>query len=115
MIGLDSTARARSKCCAPSNGALSRVSAATIFLLRPTTTNVTGRAGETHVGVDDYAIALTHIGRGISELRRHVRPLARDVYHRLSPEVRIAGGRYGVPAAAVAAAAAASAVIAAIE
>lgn len=71
--------------------------------------------GETHVGVDDYAIALTHIGRGISELRRHVRPLARDVYHRLSPEVRIAGGRYGVPAAAVAAAAAASAVIAAIE
>jgi CelD/BcsL family acetyltransferase involved in cellulose biosynthesis len=71
--------------------------------------------GETHVGVDDYAIPLTHIGRGISELRRHVRPLARDVYHRLSPDVRIAGGKYGMPAAAVAAVAAASAVIATIE
>lgn len=69
----------------------------------------------TGVAIDDYAIALTRVGRGVAELRRHVRPLARDFYHRLSPEVRVAGGRYGVPAAAVAAAAAAGAVIAAIE
>lgn len=67
------------------------------------------------VTIDDYAIALTHVGRGVSELRRHVRPIARDIYHRLSPEVRVAGGRYGKPAAALAAAAAASALIAAIE
>lgn len=71
--------------------------------------------GGTSVAIDDYAIALTHVGRGVAELRRHVRPLARDFYHRLSPEMRVAGGRYAVPAAAVAAAAAAGAVISAIE
>lgn len=69
----------------------------------------------TGVAVDDYAIALTHVGRGVAELRRHVRPLARDFYRRLSPEMRVAGGRYGMPAAALAAAAAAGAVIAVIE
>lgn len=69
----------------------------------------------TGVMLDDYAIALTHVGRGVAELRRHVRPLARDLYHRLPPEMRMAGERYGVPAAAVAAAAAAGVVIAAIE
>jgi CelD/BcsL family acetyltransferase involved in cellulose biosynthesis len=69
----------------------------------------------TGVVVDDYAIALTHVGRGVAELRRHVRPIARDFYHRLSPEIRVAGGRYGMPAAALAAAAAAGAVIAVIE
>ena len=69
----------------------------------------------TSVAVDDYAIALTHVGRGVAELRRHVRPFARDFYHRLSPEMRVAGGRYGMPAAALAAAAAAGAVIAVIE
>lgn len=71
---------------------------------------------DTGVAIDDYAIALTPVGRGIAELRRHVRPIARDLYHRLSPEMRAAGGRYGVPAAAVAAAAAAAGVVmAAIE
>lgn len=73
------------------------------------------RAG-TGVAIDDYAVALTHVGRGVAELRRHVRPLARDFYHKLPPEIRVAGGRYGGPAAAVmAAAAAASAVIVAME
>lgn len=68
------------------------------------------------VALDDYAIALTPIGRGVAELRRHVRPLARDLYLRLSPEMRIAGGRYGVPAAAAAAAVCAgAAMFAAIE
>lgn len=71
--------------------------------------------GDTGVAIDDYAIALTHVGRGVAEVRRHVRPLARDIYHRLPTEMRVAGERYGVPAAAVAAAAAAGAVIAAIE
>lgn len=71
---------------------------------------------DTGVAIDDYAIALTSVGRGIAELRRHVRPIARDLYHRLSPEMRAVGGRYGVPAAAVAAAAAAAGVVmAAIE
>ena len=70
----------------------------------------------TSVSVEDYAIALTHVGRGVAKLRRHVRPLARDLYHKLSPEMRIAGGRYGVPAATLAAAAAtAGAVLVAIE
>jgi hypothetical protein len=41
--------------------------------------------------------------------------LARDIYLRLSPEVRVAGGRYGMPAAAAVAALCAGAVIAAIE
>jgi CelD/BcsL family acetyltransferase involved in cellulose biosynthesis len=71
---------------------------------------------ETSVAIDDYAVPLTHVGRGVAELRRHVRPLARDIYHRLSPEVRVAGGRYGMPAAAAAMAAmCAGAVLAAIE
>jgi CelD/BcsL family acetyltransferase involved in cellulose biosynthesis len=70
---------------------------------------------ETGVAIDDYAIALTHVGRGVAEVRRHVRPLARDLYRRLSPELRVAGGRYGVPAAAAAAAMCAGAVIAAME
>ena len=70
----------------------------------------------TGVAIDDYAVALTHVGRGVAELRRHVRPLARDLYHKLPPEVRVAGGRYGRPAAAfMAAAAAASAMIVAME
>jgi CelD/BcsL family acetyltransferase involved in cellulose biosynthesis len=69
---------------------------------------------ETGVAIDDYAIALTHVGRGVAEVRRHVRPLARDLYRRLSPELRVAGGRYGVPAAAAAAAMCAGAVIAAM-
>lgn len=69
---------------------------------------------KTGVTVDDYALALTHVGRGIAEVRRHVRPLARDFYLRLSPEMRVAGGRYGVPAAAVAAAAAAASVVIAV-
>lgn len=70
---------------------------------------------ETSVAIDDYAVALTHVGRGVAELRRHVRPLARDIYFRLSPEVRVAGGRYGMPAAAAMAAVCAGAVLAAIE
>lgn len=70
---------------------------------------------ETGVAIDDYAVALTHVGRGVAELRRHVRPLARDIYLRLSPEVRVAGGRYGMPAAAAMAAVCAGAVLAAIE
>ena len=70
---------------------------------------------ETGVAIDDYAMALTHVGRGVAELRRHVRPLARDIYFRLSPEVRVAGGRYGMPAAAAMAAVCAGAVLAAIE
>jgi CelD/BcsL family acetyltransferase involved in cellulose biosynthesis len=70
---------------------------------------------DTGVAIDDYAVALTPVGRGIAELRRHVRPLAREIYHRLSPEMRVAGGRYGMPAAAAAAAMCAGAVIAAIE
>jgi CelD/BcsL family acetyltransferase involved in cellulose biosynthesis len=70
---------------------------------------------ETGVAIDDYAVALTSVGRGIAGLRRHVRPLAREIYHRLSPEVRVAGGRYGIPAVAAAAAMCAGAVIAAIE
>ena len=70
---------------------------------------------ETGVAIDDYAVALTHVGRGVAELRRHVRPLARDFYLRLSPEVRVAGGRYGRPAAAAMAAMCAGAVLAAIE
>ncbi len=71
---------------------------------------------DTGVSVDDYALPITHLGRGIAEVRRHVRPLARNFYLRLSPQMRVAGGRYGVPAAAVAtAAAAASAIMAAIE
>lgn len=71
---------------------------------------------ETAVAIDDYAVALTHVGRGVAEIRRHVRPLARAVYHRLPPEMRAAGGRYGMPAAAAAAAAmAASAAIAVVE
>ena len=61
---------------------------------------------ETGVAIDDYAVALTVLGRGVAEVRRRVRPLARSVYLRLSPEVRLAGERYGKPAAAVAAAAA---------
>lgn len=69
----------------------------------------------TGVAIDDYAIALTHVGRGVAEIRRHVRPLARGFYHRLPAEIRVAGGRYGMPAAAVVAAAAAGAVIVAIE
>ncbi|MGE0024004.1 MAG: GNAT family N-acetyltransferase [Hyphomicrobium sp.] len=69
---------------------------------------------DTGVKVDDYALALTHVGRGIAEVRRHVRPLARDLYLKLSPEMRVAGGRYGVPAAAVAAAAAAASVVIAV-
>ena len=70
----------------------------------------------TGVAIDDYAIALTHVGRGITALRRHVRPIARDFYHGLSPELRVAGNRYGAPAAAVAAAAAtAGALIVALE
>lgn len=67
------------------------------------------------VAIDDYAVALTPIGRGVAELRRHVRPLAREIYHRLSPDVRVAGERYGMPAVAAAAAMCAGAVIAAIE
>jgi CelD/BcsL family acetyltransferase involved in cellulose biosynthesis len=70
---------------------------------------------ETGVVLDDYAVALTPVGHGVAELRRHVRPLARELYHRLSPEARVAGGRYGMPAAAAAAAMCAGAVIAAIE
>lgn len=70
---------------------------------------------ETGVALDDYAVALTPVGHGVAELRRHVRPLARDLYHRLSPEIRVAGGRYGMPAAAAAAVMCAGAVIAAIE
>ncbi len=70
---------------------------------------------DTAIAIDDYAIALTHVGRGMAELRRHIRPLARDIYHSLSPEMRVAGGRYGVPAAAAAAAMCAGAVIAALE
>lgn len=69
----------------------------------------------TGVAINDYALPLTHVGRGAAELRRHVRPLARDVYLRLSPEMRTAGGRYGVPAAAALAAMCAGAVMAAIE
>lgn len=70
----------------------------------------------TGVAIDDYAIAFTPVGHGIAELRRHVRPIARGVYHRLSPEVRSASERYGVPAATVAAAAAAAgAMMVAIE
>lgn len=73
--------------------------------------------GETGVAIDDYVVALTAIGRGVAEVRRRVRPLARDLYLRLSPDVRVAGERYGRPAATMAAAAAvcASAVYAAIE
>jgi len=70
---------------------------------------------DTGIAIDDYAVALTSVGRGVAGLRRHVRPLARDIYLRLSPEVRSAGSRYGMPAAAVAAAACASAMLAAIE
>ncbi len=70
---------------------------------------------ETGVAIDDYAVALTHVGRGIAGLRRHVRPMARDLYLRLSPEVRAAGGRYAVPAAAAMAVACAGAMFAAIE
>ncbi len=72
---------------------------------------------ETGVSIDDYMVALTAVGRGVAEVRRRVRPVARDLYLRLSPDVRAAGGRYGKPAATVAAAAAlcASAVLAAIE
>ncbi|HEX2840008.1 GNAT family N-acetyltransferase [Hyphomicrobium sp.] len=70
---------------------------------------------DTGVAVDDYAIALTPVGRGMAEIRRHIRPLARDIYHSLSPEMRVAGGRYGKPAAAAAAAMCAGAVIAALE
>lgn len=70
---------------------------------------------DTGVAIDDHAIALSPVGRGVAELRRHVRPLARDFYLRLSPEMRVAGGRYGVPAAAAAAAVCAGAVIAALE
>lgn len=70
---------------------------------------------DTGIAIDDYAIALTHVGRGVAELRRHIRPLVRDIYHSLSPDVRVAGGRYGVPAAAAAAAMCAGAVIAALE
>lgn len=71
---------------------------------------------DTSVAVDDHAIALTHVGRGVAGLRRRVRPLAREVYYRLSPEIRAAGGRYGMPAATMAAAAAAAgALIAALE
>lgn len=69
----------------------------------------------TGVAIDDYAVALTHVGRGVAELRRRVRPLARDLYRRLSPEMRAAGGRYAMPAAAIVVAAAASAVMVAIE
>lgn len=71
---------------------------------------------DTGVGIDDYMVALTTVGRGVAEVRRHVRPLARDLYLRLSPDVRVAGERYGKPAATVAAAAVcASAVLGAIE
>jgi CelD/BcsL family acetyltransferase involved in cellulose biosynthesis len=71
---------------------------------------------DTGVALDDYAIALTQVGRGVAEVRRHVRPLARDIYLKLTPEIRVAGGRYGVPAAAAAAAAVcASMVIATLE
>jgi CelD/BcsL family acetyltransferase involved in cellulose biosynthesis len=70
---------------------------------------------ETGVAIDDYAIALTHVGRGVAELRRHLRPLAKDFYLRLPAEMRVAGGRLVVPAAAAAAAACAGVVIAAIE
>ncbi len=61
---------------------------------------------ETGVAIDDYAVALTIVGQGVAEVRRRVRPVARSLYLRLSPEVRLAGERYGKPAAAVAAAAA---------
>ncbi|HRO49914.1 MAG TPA: GNAT family N-acetyltransferase [Hyphomicrobium sp.] len=61
---------------------------------------------ETGVAIDDYAVALTVLGRGVAGMRRRVRPVARTLYLRLSPEVRLAGERYGKPAAAVAAAAA---------
>ena len=58
---------------------------------------------ETGVAIDDYAVPLTALGRGVAEVRRRVRPLARDLYLRLSPEMRVAGERYGRPAVAVAA------------
>lgn len=70
---------------------------------------------ETGVAVEDYAVALTPVGRGVVELRRYVRPLARDIYRRLSPEVRVAGGRYGMSAAAAAAAMCVGAVFAVME
>lgn len=72
---------------------------------------------DTGVAIDDYMVALTAIGRGVAEVRRRVRPLARDLYLRLSPDVRAVGGRYAKPVATMAAAAAvcASAVLAAIE
>lgn len=72
---------------------------------------------ESGVEIDDYSVALTVIGRGVAEVRRRIRPIARDIYMRLSPDVRAAGGRYGKPAATLAAAATlcASAVLASIE
>lgn len=72
---------------------------------------------DTGVAIDDYVMALTTVGRGVAALRRRVRPLARDFYMRLSPDVRVAGERYAKPAATVVAAAAvcAGAVFAAIE
>lgn len=70
---------------------------------------------DTGVAIDDYAVALTHVGRGVAGVRRHVRPLARDLYLRLKPEIRVAGGRYGVPAAAAAAAVCASMVLSTLE
>lgn len=71
---------------------------------------------ETGVAIDDYTVALTTIGRGFAEVRRHVRPVARDLYLRLSPDVRVAGERYAKPAATVAAAVmCTSAVIASLE
>jgi CelD/BcsL family acetyltransferase involved in cellulose biosynthesis len=66
---------------------------------------------DTGVAIDDYAIALTQIGRGLAEVRRHVRPLARDLYLSLTPEMRAASGAYGVPAAAAAAAAVCAGVV----
>lgn len=70
---------------------------------------------DTGVAIDDYAVALTHVGRGVAGVRRRVRPLARDFYLRLTPEIRLAGGRYGVPAAAAAAAVCASMVLSTLE
>lgn len=52
----------------------------------------------TCVDVDDFALPLSQLGRAMADLRRHLRPLARSVILGLTPEVRLAGQRYGVPA-----------------
>jgi CelD/BcsL family acetyltransferase involved in cellulose biosynthesis len=57
------------------------------------------RTANTAVGVEDYAVALSTLGRGMAEVRRRARPAARSLVLNMRPGVRVAGARLAKPAA----------------